>query len=97
MAETVVNQDTEIIAKGPSVFKQAGSLVSQVQRVYSQPAFQRSLPTMVAMIVGVVGLAAYLYMQKPNRTTLYAGLPESENRWFWTHSKMLVLTSRWIP
>ena len=78
MAEAVVNQDTEIIAKGPGVFTQAGSLVSQVQRMYSQPAFQRSLPTMVAVIVGIVGLAAYMYMQKPDRTTLYAGLPESE-------------------
>ena len=70
MAEAAVNQDTEIIAKGPGVFTQAGSLVSQVQRMYSQPAFQRSLPTMVAMIVGFVGLAAYVDMQKPERTTL---------------------------
>ena len=78
MAEAVVNQDTEIMAKGPGVFTQAGSLVSQVQRMYSQPAFQRSLPTMLAVIVAIVGLAAYVYMQKPDRTTLYAGLPESE-------------------
>ena len=78
MAEAVVNQDTGIMAKEPSVFNQAGSLVSQVQRIYSQPAFQRSLPTMIAVIVGIVGLAAYVYMQKPNLTTLYAGLPESE-------------------
>ena len=78
MAEAVVNQDTEIMAKEPGMFNQAGSLVSQVQRMYSQPAFQRSLPTMVAVIVGIVGLAAYMYMQKPSRTTLYAGLPESE-------------------
>ena len=78
MAEAVVNQDTGIVAKEPSVFNQAGSLVSQVQRIYSQPAFQRSLPTMIAVIVGIVGLAAYVYMQKPSLTTLYAGLPESE-------------------
>ena len=78
MAEAVVNQDTGIMAKEPGVFNQAGSLVSQVQRIYSQPAFQRSLPTMIAVIVGIVGLAAYAYMQKPSLTTLYAGLPESE-------------------
>ena len=54
MAEAVVNQDTEIVTKEPGVFSQAGSLVSQVQRVYSQPAFQRSLPTMVAVIVAIV-------------------------------------------
>ena len=78
MAEAVVNQDTGIMAKETGVFNQAGSLVSQVQRIYSQPAFQRSLPTMIAVIVGIVGLAAYIYMQKPSLTTLYAGLPESE-------------------
>ena len=78
MAEAVVNQDTGIMAKEPSVFNQAGSLVSQVQRIYSQPAFQRSLPTMIAVIFAIVGLAAYAYLQKPNLTTLYAGLPESE-------------------
>jgi flagellar M-ring protein FliF len=78
MAEAVVNQDTGMMAKEPGVFNQAGSLVSQVQRIYSQPAFQRSFPTMIAVIVGIVGLAAYLYMQKPSLTTLYAGLPESE-------------------
>ena len=78
MAEAVVNQDTGIMAKEPGVFNQAGSLVSQVKRIYSQPAFQRSLPTMIAVIVGIVGLAAYAYMQKPSLTTLYAGLPESE-------------------
>ena len=61
MAEAVVNQDTGIMAKEPGVFNQAGSLVSQVQRIYSQPAFQRSLPTMIAVIAGIVGLAAYLY------------------------------------
>ena len=78
MAEAVVNQDTGIMTKEPGVFNQAGSLVSQVQRIYAQPAFQRSLPTMIAVIVAIVGLAAYTYMQKPNLTTLYAGLPESE-------------------
>jgi flagellar M-ring protein FliF len=46
--------------------------------VYNQPAFQRSLPTFVALAVAVVGLGAYLWFQQPSRTTLYAGLPEAE-------------------
>ena len=33
MAEAVVNQDTGIMTKEPGVFNQAGSLVSQVQRI----------------------------------------------------------------
>jgi len=46
--------------------------------MYNQPAFQRSLPTFVALAVAVVGLGAYLWFQQPSRTTLYAGLPEAE-------------------
>ena len=78
MADAVVNQDTEIMAKGSGVFNQAGSLVSQVQRMYSQLRFSAPSLQWLQLVMGIVGLAAYLYMQKPDRTTLYAGLPESE-------------------
>ena len=78
MADAVVNQNSEMVSNESGVFKQAGSLVSQVSRMYSQPAFQRSLPTFVALAVAVVGLGAYLWFQQPSRTTLYAGLPEAE-------------------
>ena len=46
--------------------------------MYGQPAFQRSLPTIVAIMVVVFGLGFYLWAQQPIRTTLYAGLPEAE-------------------
>ena len=59
------------------MFGQAGALVSQVGRIYNQPAFQRSMPTVVAFVVAVVGLLAYV-LQQPTLTTLYAGLPEAE-------------------
>ena len=78
MADAVVNQNSEVVSNDSGVFAQAGSLVSQVSRVYNQPAFQRSLPTFIAMAVAVLGLGAYLWMQQPTRTTLYAGLPEAE-------------------
>ena len=78
MADAVVNQNSEMVSNESGVFKQAGSLISQVSRMYSQPAFQRSLPTFVALAVAVVGLGAYLWFQQPSRTTLYAGLPEAE-------------------
>ena len=78
MADAVVNQNSEMASNESGVLKQAGSLVSQVSRMYSQPAFQRSLPTFVALAVAVVGLGAYLWFQQPSRTTLYAGLPEAE-------------------
>ena len=78
MADAVANQNSEMVSNESGVLKQAGSLVSQVSRMYSQPAFQRSLPTFVALAVAVVGLGAYLWFQQPSRTTLYAGLPEAE-------------------
>ena len=78
MADAVVNQNREMVSNDAGVFAQAGSLASQVSRVYNQPAFQRSLPTFVALAVAVVGLGAYLWVQQPSRTTLYAGLPEAE-------------------
>ena len=78
MADAVVNQNREMVSNESGVFAQAGSLASQVSRVYNQPAFQRSLPTFVALAVAVVGLGAYLWAQQPSRTTLYAGLPEAE-------------------
>jgi flagellar M-ring protein FliF len=78
MADAVVNQNSEMVSNDTGVFQQAGSLVSQVSRIYNQPAFQRSLPTFIALAVATIGLGAYLWMQQPTRTTLYAGLPEAE-------------------
>ncbi len=78
MADAVVNQNSEMVSNDTGVFQQAGSIVSQVSRIYNQPAFQRSLPTFIALAVAVIGLGAYLWMQQPTRTTLYAGLPEAE-------------------
>ena len=78
MADAVVNQSSEMVSNESGVFKQAGFLASQVNRMYNQPAFQRSLPTFVALAVAVLGLGAYLWAQQPSRTTLYAGLPEAE-------------------
>ncbi len=40
--------------------------------------FRRSLPTIVAVVVTLMGLMAYFVMQQPSRTTLYASLPEAE-------------------
>ncbi len=78
MAEAVVSQNSEIVSNETGVLKQAGTLVTQVRKMYGQPAFQRSLPTIVAIIVVVFGLGFYLWAQQPIRTTLYAGLPEAE-------------------
>jgi flagellar M-ring protein FliF len=78
MAEAVVSQNSEVVSNDTGVLKQAGTLVTQVRKMYAQPAFQRSLPTIVAIMVVISGLGFYLWAQQPIRTTLYAGLPEAE-------------------
>ena len=58
-------------------FQQAGTLVTQVRKMYGQPAFQRSLPTIVAIMVVIFGLDSILGAAT-DKTTFYAGLPEAE-------------------
>ena len=71
-ATTMDNGQTAIAAQS------GGGVLSRVRRMTSDPSFQRSFPTIMAVTVIVVGLVFYLFMQEPKRTTLYASLPEAE-------------------
>ena len=57
---------------------QTSRLLSNFQRFTSQPSFQRSFPAVIAVIAVAVGLLVYAILQQPERTTLYASLPDSE-------------------
>jgi flagellar M-ring protein FliF len=54
------------------------NMVSTVRKFFAEPSVQRSIPTAAAALVVFFGLMAYLFLQQPDRTTLYASLPESE-------------------
>lgn len=56
----------------------ARNMVSTVRKFFAEPSVQRSIPTAAAVIVVFLGLLAYLLLQQPERTTLYASLPENE-------------------
>ena len=56
----------------------ARNMVSTVRRFFEEPSVQRSIPTAAAALVVFFGLMAYLFLQQPERTTLYASLPENE-------------------
>ena len=64
--------------KGGVVVAKSGNLLSNVMQIYAQPSVQRSLPMLVALLTVVVTIIVYLILQKPEMTTLYASLPESE-------------------
>ena len=57
---------------------QTSRILANFQRFTSQPSFQRSFPAIIAVIAVAVGPLAYAILQQPERTTLYASLPDSE-------------------
>ena len=81
MAETTANEiqsDLTTTSTGTGVMARTGGAISELRRMASQPAVQRAMPAAAAILVAFIGLVAYLVLQQPSRTTLYASLPESE-------------------
>ena len=75
MSETTITSVQTSVDPSQGQIKQ---MISKVQNFVNEPSVQRSLPTLMAVIVCFVGLMAYLLLQKPARTTLYNSLPEAE-------------------
>jgi flagellar M-ring protein FliF len=65
-------------AGGGSLAVQGEGVVARMRGFAAQPAVRRALPTIVTVLVAVGALAAFLVLQQPARTTLYASLPEEE-------------------
>ena len=78
MADLAASRPTDVTSDRTGLLPRAGDMLTQFRAVSEQPAFRRALPTIVAVIVTLIGMAAYFLMQQPSRTTLYASLPETE-------------------
>ena len=78
MADLAATRSTEINETGTGLVPKLGGYIGQFRRVSQDPAFRRAMPTIIAILVTLVGLVAYFLMQQPVRTTLYASLPEAE-------------------
>ena len=52
--------------------------LSSVRRIASDPSVRRSAPAALGVILAVIGLLAFYFLNKPPVTTLYAGMPEAE-------------------
>ena len=75
MSETTIKSVQTSVDPSQGQVKQ---MISKAQNFFNEPSVQRSMPTLMAVIVCFVGLMAYLILQKPTRTTLYSSLPEAE-------------------
>ena len=75
MSETTVTSVQTSVDPSQGQVKQ---MIAKAQNFFNEPSVQRSIPTLMAVIVCFVGLMAYFILQKPTRTTLYSSLPEAE-------------------
>ena len=74
MAETTTMDNMNSTA----MVAQGNGILSNLRRFTSDPSFQKSAPTIIAVVVAVLGLVIYLAMQQPSLTPLYASLPEAD-------------------
>jgi flagellar M-ring protein FliF len=79
MAEATVNDMPIEGAKTTTVVTvEGGGPLSTVRRIASDPSVRRSMPAILGVILTVIGLASFYFLNKPPLTTLYAGMPEAE-------------------
>ena len=64
--------------QGTGLVSATGNALISVREFTAQPGFQRAMPTIIAVLAIAIGLAGYLYMRQPERTTLYAALSETD-------------------
>jgi len=67
-----------IVPARTGIVPRAIKVLDDMRMLYMQPAVQRAFPVIAAALLVVLGLILYLALQTPQRTTLFASLPEAE-------------------
>ncbi len=78
MAEATTGNDITGINQNTGIISRISTSISNVRKMTSDPAVQKSIPLIFGVIVAFVGLIVFFTMQKSDVTTLFASLPESE-------------------
>ena len=82
MAEATTVMDPNLGAANAEaadiVTKPATGVMAVVQRVTGGQSLRQILPAAGAIVISVIGLVFFVISQQPERTTLYASLPEAE-------------------
>ena len=78
MAEATTGNDITGVNQSTGIISRISTSISNVRRMTSDPAVQKSIPLIFGVIVAFVGLIVFFTMQKSDMTTLFASLPESE-------------------
>lgn len=78
MAEATAQNNLVGINQGTGIISRISSAVSNVRKMTSDPAVQKSVPLAFGVLVAFIGIIVFFTMQKSEMTTLFASLPESE-------------------
>ena len=78
MAEATTGNNLTGMNQGTGIVGRISSSISNVRKMTSDPAVQKSIPLIFGVIVAFIGLIVFFTMQKSDMTTLFASLPESE-------------------
>lgn len=70
--------NTSVAPARSGFVQRATAFMTDLRMFYMQPAVQRAFPVVAAAILVVLGLIFYISLQTPQRTTLFASLPEAE-------------------
>ena len=71
-AETAQDTQRTSLLAGPT------QALAKVRETMEQPGFRRAFPTLLASLTAVAAVILYISMQKPEMTTLYSSVSETE-------------------
>ena len=70
--------DTSIVEQRSGLMAAPGAAIAKIRETIDQPGFRRAFPTLLASLTAVAAVILYISMQKPEMTTLYSSVSESE-------------------
>ena len=70
--------ETQLTTERSGLLAAPSQAISKVRETIDQPGFRRAFPTLLASLTAVAAVILYISMQKPEMTTLYSSLSESE-------------------
>ena len=70
--------DTAVVEQRGGLLSAPSAALSKVREAIDQPGFRRAFPTILASLTAIAAIILYVGMQKPEMTTLYSSVSESE-------------------
>ena len=70
--------ETALVEQRSGLMAAPAAALAKIRETLDQPGFRRAFPTLLASLTAVAAVILYISMQKPEMTTLYSSVSESE-------------------